>query len=90
LCNTWNNDALDKLAIGILKRRWYEEKECTRPTLSTGYGCKCEARCLSLDSVMAELRQLRDERDGTIGSLRDQTPEEAIQRSLAWIAANPR
>jgi hypothetical protein len=90
LCTNWNNDALDKLAIGILKRRWYDEQECTRSGLSTGYGCQCETRCLSLDNLMAELRRLRDERDGAIGSRRDRTPEEATQHSLAWIAANPR
>jgi hypothetical protein len=41
-----------------------------------------------LETLIAELRALRQQRDEKIGSLRDETPVAAIKRHQKWIAAN--
>lgn len=69
LCCRWKNECLDKLAIGILKKRWLNDDQ--------------------LEALIAELRQLRRERGAALGSLRDQTPEAAIEHGRRWIAEKP-
>jgi hypothetical protein len=68
LCTTWKNEHLYKLAIGILKRFWLEDKE--------------------LEALIADLRALRQQPDEQIGSRRDETPAQAIERHRVWIAEN--
>jgi hypothetical protein len=69
-------------ALNVLCTRW---KNDSLRKLAIGILKRFWLADDELESLIVELRLLRQQRDAAIGSLRDKTPTAAIQRHLQWI-----
>jgi hypothetical protein len=72
-------------ALNLLCTRW---KNDSLQKLAIGILKRFWLEDDELEALIIELRELREQRNAAIGSLRDETPSAAIQRHLEWIEEN--